>query len=65
MSISRPKAAPSDYSPSDLPKIRQCLRCEAAFPSEWSGERICARCKRSAAWCTGVLLRPGLSGARR
>ena len=65
MSISRPKAAPSDHSPSDLPKIRQCLRCEAAFPSEWSGERICARCKGSAAWRAGAPLRPGLSRTRR
>ena len=65
MTISRPKAAPSDHLPAELPKIRQCLRCEAAFPSAWSGERICPRCKRSAGWRAGAPLRPGLSGTRR
>ncbi len=31
----------------DVPKVRNCLRCKAAFDSEWSGERICSRCKKS------------------
>jgi len=65
MTISRQQVAPGDQSPSNTPKVRQCLRCRAPFPSEWAGERICSRCKRSAGWCTGVLLRPGLSGAKR
>ncbi len=38
----------------DVPKLRQCLRCEATCHSDWSGERICARCKGTAAWRSGV-----------
>jgi hypothetical protein len=36
------------------PKLRQCLRCQVDFHSAWSGERICARCKGTAAWRSGV-----------
>lgn len=31
-------------------KERDCLMCREAFMSTWSGERICSRCKKSAAW---------------
>jgi hypothetical protein len=31
-------------------KERQCLVCQAAFISEWSGERVCSGCKKRAAW---------------
>lgn len=31
-------------------KVRHCLMCREAFMSAWSGERICAKCKKSAAW---------------
>jgi hypothetical protein len=34
-------------------KIRTCLMCRTDFESEWSGERICRRCKASAAWRSG------------
>jgi uncharacterized paraquat-inducible protein A len=34
----------------DVRKTRNCLRCEETFASEWFGERICPRCKRSNAW---------------
>lgn len=36
------------------PKMRECLRCHAKFESHWAGERICGRCKGSAAWRTGT-----------
>ncbi len=38
----------------DVPKVRKCLTCKAPFESEWSGERICARCKNTAAWKSGT-----------
>lgn len=31
-------------------KMRNCLMCRDPFMSTWPGERICARCKKSAAW---------------
>jgi hypothetical protein len=37
------------------PKTRACLVCEEPFPSEWAGERICRRCKSTAAWRSGAL----------
>ena len=46
--------APKDQPPMDVPKIRQCLRCHDTFHSEWAGERICSRCKSTAAWRKGV-----------
>lgn len=36
------------------PKLRNCLRCQTSFESEWSGERICRKCKSTAAWRTGM-----------
>ena len=50
--------APSTASPPGGPKEgvsrnRKCLRCQAVFESEWAGERICARCKNTAAWRAG------------
>lgn len=49
----------------DVPKIRNCLRCKAKFLSAWSGERICSRCKSSAAWRQGVPANSGKGGRRR
>ncbi|MGD2134173.1 MAG: hypothetical protein PVI23_15380 [Maricaulaceae bacterium] len=37
----------------DVPKLRACLRCGVEFESAWSGERICAPCKRSHTWRSG------------
>jgi hypothetical protein len=37
----------------DVPKLRRCLRCDAEFHSEWSGERICRHCKGTSAWRNG------------
>jgi hypothetical protein len=39
------------------PKTKPCLVCKCPFPSEWAGERICRRCKSSAAWRSGVVSR--------
>lgn len=36
------------------PKVRECLRCQTKFESQWAGERICGRCKGSTAWRTGA-----------
>ena len=36
------------------PKTRPCLVCEVPFQSEWAGERICRRCKSTAAWRSGA-----------
>jgi hypothetical protein len=47
------------------PKVRQCLRCRSAFESQWAGERICARCKSSSAWRSGLPVRNSSSGGRR
>ncbi len=35
-------------------KTRSCLVCRESFPSEWAGERICRKCKSTAAWRSGV-----------
>jgi hypothetical protein len=35
------------------PKRRKCLRCGDAFESQWAGERICVKCKRSSTWRSG------------
>ena len=56
---------PNDQPPLDVPKVRQCLRCKVTFSSEWSGERICARCKSSQAWLSGVPSRHAPSSTRR
>jgi hypothetical protein len=29
---------------------RKCLMCKEVFASEWSGERVCKRCRSSGAW---------------
>jgi len=32
---------------------RKCLICKTPFPSEWAGERICPKCKKSTLWRRG------------
>jgi hypothetical protein len=39
---------------SDVPRVRLCLRCRTSFESEWSGERICRRCKSTTSWRNGL-----------
>jgi hypothetical protein len=51
-----------DQSIEDNPKVRRCLRCKASFGSQWAGERICPRCKRSTAWQKGMPSRYRSSG---
>jgi hypothetical protein len=34
-------------------KTRSCLLCSTRFESEWAGERICKKCKATAAWRQG------------
>lgn len=34
-------------------KPRRCLRCQAEFDSVWAGDRICGKCKQTAAWRSG------------
>lgn len=46
--------SPDNKRGKDASKIRQCLRCKASFQSEWSGERICPRCKGTSSWKNGV-----------
>ena len=66
MTMSRPTTDTTAEQPAtDTPKRRQCLRCQAEFRSEWAGERICARCKSSNAWRSGMPLKPVPSGSRR
>lgn len=48
----------------DVPAQRPCLRCRTSFWSEGFGERICARCKGTAAWRTSVSPGSGRGGRR-
>ncbi len=34
-------------------KTRKCLLCTTNFESEWAGERVCKKCKATAAWRQG------------
>ena len=34
-------------------KTRVCLGCQERFLSEWVGDRVCKRCKGTAAWRSG------------
>ncbi|MBT4353658.1 MAG: hypothetical protein HOD13_03760 [Rhodospirillaceae bacterium] len=56
---------PTDEPRADVAKVRQCLRCETTFHSQWAGERICSRCKSSNTWRNGSPLGSGASGAGR
>lgn len=44
---------PPVLSATETPKQRKCLTCREPFESEWTGNRICKRCKASAAWRQG------------
>lgn len=54
-----------DLPPEDIPKVRQCLKCATEFPSQWSGERICPRCKSTNAWRTSGPMRSHPTALRR
>ncbi|MEX2451012.1 MAG: hypothetical protein WD407_09175 [Rhodospirillales bacterium] len=34
-------------------KVRNCLMCRDPFMSEWSGERVCRKCKGTSEWRSG------------
>ena len=36
-----------------IAKMRPCLKCREPFESEWSGERVCKRCKSGIRWREG------------
>ncbi len=40
------------------PKSRRCLRCQSEFDSVWAGDRICGKCKQTAAWRSGQPVQP-------
>jgi Zn finger protein HypA/HybF involved in hydrogenase expression len=65
MTNSPAAGAPSEQSVGDVPKVRQCLRCQDTFHSEWAGERICPGCKSTAAWRKGVPQQTYPVGKRR
>ena len=31
-------------------KVLACLKCREPFESEWSGERVCKKCKTRISW---------------
>ncbi len=45
---------PARQPTADQPKSRQCLKCREQFLSEWSGQRLCRKCKGRSAWRSGV-----------
>jgi len=55
---------PGETPAEDAPRTRRCLKCKTSFHSEWSGERICSRCKGSSAWRNAASLKPTSSGRR-
>lgn len=59
------KNVPVGQSHEDVAKVRKCLRCNTAFSSSWSGERICHRCKSSTAWRSGMPLGTSPPASRR
>lgn len=48
----KPKPEPSKAT-KNTSKPRTCMMCKTAFDSYWAGERICKRCRSSAAWKEG------------
>jgi hypothetical protein len=57
--------SPDEQLNPDDPKVRHCLRCQSEFTSQWAGERICARCKGSTTWRSGIPVRAASAGSRR
>ena len=47
------REAPSTPDVPSSVKIRTCLMCETKFESEWSGERVCRKCKSTSKWRSG------------
>jgi len=55
----------SDSRVPEVSKIRPCLKCRVEFESQWSGERLCKRCKSSKAWRTGGYAQPRAGNGHR
>ncbi len=49
--IALPTKEEEHFSPTQ--KVRKCLLCSTHFESEWAGERVCKKCKATAAWRQG------------
>lgn len=49
----RDKDSKPDSRRNGQARARKCLMCGSRFPSEWAGERVCRKCKSSAAWRRG------------
>ena len=54
VTISSVSKTPAELPAKEAPKLRHCLSCQSEFESEWSGERVCPRCKRKSAWRAGA-----------
>lgn len=65
MTRQRAKPSPDGRADKGAAKLRQCLRCQTAFLSEWAGERICSRCKSTTTWRSGMPHRPFASNGRQ
>lgn len=65
MSDAAKVSALDEAHPIDGPKVRQCLRCATDFTSQWSGERVCSRCKSSNTWRSGLPLKSSVSNGKR
>ena len=50
-----PKIAAMKFNKKKLYKARErkCLMCTKHFRSEWSGNRVCKKCRTSSAWKEG------------
>ena len=51
----RPNIAAMKFNKKKLYKARErkCLMCSRHFSSEWSGNRVCKKCRTSSAWKEG------------
>lgn len=63
--ISKPSENKSLRPDWDVPKKRNCMRCQSSFESAWAGERICQHCKRSHSWRNGLPMSTGAATHRK
>lgn len=54
MALNVANSSPTGGCSADFAKIRNCLRCRKSFDSQWSGERICKKCKSTRSWRDGL-----------
>lgn len=65
MTDARAKEPKIEQPDKDTTITRKCLRCSTEFQSEWSGERVCRRCKGSNAWRSGTPAASYTTGRRK